>query len=102
MDQGGHGCWCAAAPPKPPCASLHPWGQFASVEVTHGNYSHPPPEALPAEVLEQIDAMTIDDRLVYEAMVVRFVEDVEWVERASGRRILCEATLRRLGLHSKG
>ena len=83
------------------CEDEGAWGQFASVDNTHGNYTHPPPEALPAEVLERIDAMTANDRLVYAAMVVRFVEDVESVEHASGRRILCETTRKQLGQYSQ-
>ena len=83
------------------CEDAEAWGQFVSVDATHGRYTHPTPDALPAEVLERIDAMTADDRAVYAAMVARFVEDLEAVERASGRRILCEATRRRLGPASR-
>ena len=66
------------------------------MDDTHGNYTHPPPDALPAEVLEQIDEMTAKDRMVYEAMVGRFMQDVASVERTSGQRILCDAAKRRL------
>ena len=89
------------------CEDEGAWGQFASVgddansHARHGNYTHPSPEDLPAEVLEQIDAMTANDRLVYAAMVVRFVEDVEAVERASGKRVMCEATRKQLGHYSE-
>ena len=89
------------------CEDEVAWGQFASVgddansHARHGNYTHPSPEDLPAEVLEQIDAMTVNDRSVYAAMVVRFVEDVEAVERASGKRVMCEATRKQLGQYSE-
>ena len=78
------------------CEDQEAWGRFVSMDDTHGNYTHPPPDALPAEVLEQIDEMTAKDRMVYEAMVGRFMQDVASVERTSGQRILCDAAKRRL------
>lgn len=78
------------------CEDQSVWAQFSSTNETHGNYEHPQPNDLPKDVLDLIDLMTYKDRQVYDAMRMRFLEDIESVEKSSGKRILCEDARKRL------
>ena len=51
---------------------------------------------VPTDVIHKVDDMTKKDRILYQAAVRRFTEDIKEVELRFGKKILCNSELQRL------
>lgn len=72
------------------------WNSYKETKETHGESYEGSIEDMPAETIAQVDAMTQQDKAIYQRGVKRFVADVQKMEKRFGTKILCQERLKML------
>lgn len=73
------------------CEDSTNWASFKSAHADHCITSHFSLDSASPTTLEDVDAITQDDRKLYQAGVQRFAADVERVEQQHSTKILCRS-----------
>jgi len=72
------------------------FSSYKETKETHGEHYQESIEDMPPETIAQVDAMTQQDKAIYQRGVKRFVADVQKMEKRFGTKILCQERLKML------
>eukprot|EP00435_Cladocopium_sp_Y103_P067893 s624_g30.t1 len=78
------------------CESPDDWNSYKETKETHGESYQGSIEDMPRETIAQVDAMTQQDKAIYQRGVKRFIADVKKMEKRFGTKILCQERLKML------
>jgi len=86
--QGALPAWCN-------CNDAMQWGQADLSHVSHNDDGAAITlmESIPEETLQVVDALTANDRMLYNAALQRFVQEIHEVEKQYGTKIMCAEPL---------
>mmetsp|Transcript_25205 Transcript_25205/g.44402 ORF Transcript_25205/g.44402 Transcript_25205/m.44402 type:complete len:208 (+) Transcript_25205:1-624(+) len=71
------------------CQDDSEWQSFEEAKEDHGVEYTETVEDSPSDVLQDLDYITQDDRLLYNATVEHFVEEMDIIEKKFGMKVLC-------------
>eukprot|EP00404_Azadinium_spinosum_P003780 CAMPEP_0180465950 /NCGR_PEP_ID=MMETSP1036_2-20121128/26219_1 /TAXON_ID=632150 /ORGANISM="Azadinium spinosum, Strain 3D9" /LENGTH=304 /DNA_ID=CAMNT_0022472839 /DNA_START=31 /DNA_END=945 /DNA_ORIENTATION=+ len=84
-----HAVYLEALPSYCNCANSALWSSFNATHDDHDNEHRKQISDYEPEVISNVDALTAQDRALYNAAKQRFLRDVSWAETHFGVKILC-------------